>query len=256
MIFHTLGEYEEGRKVIMLLHGEFMPWQLWEDIAIHFADKYFVVVPELDGHTQHKESTFESVEDEALKIKEYAAEKLNGKIDILCGMAMGGRISATLAGMPKMSVDYLILDSVHLQKIPALLLGVMRMNYRNLVKGSKNRDGKVLASCAKDFLPDRYLGEYLQMMDLIKENSVNNISDSVFSDFYYQAYSQKLNILFMHGTKGNESISKKCAQKMKEINPQTEVRCFDGYGQSQMLIFESAKWIQEVESFIEGHTSS
>ncbi len=250
MNFHTFGEYEEGRKVMMLLHGVFMPWQIWEDTAAYFSEKYYVVVPELDGHTQEEVSTFQSVEDEALQIKEYAKENLGGRIDILCGLAMGGRIAATLAGMPKMRVDYLILDGVQLQKVPALLMGVMRMNYRNVHKGSKNRDEKVLKTCAKEFLPDRYLGNYLQMIDIMEEKSVNNIAESVFREFYYQAYSQQMKILYIHGTKGNESVSKKCAQKMKESNPQTEIRCLEGYGQCQMAIFEGPKWIQEVESFI------
>ena len=54
----------------------------------------------------------------------------------------------------------------------------------------------------------------------------------------------------MHGTKGNASVSKKAAIKMKEINPRTQIRCYNGYAHAQLLSFEQAKWIAEVKEFL------
>ena len=56
----------------------------------------------------------------------------------------------------------------------------------------------------------------------------------------------------MHGTKGNESVSKKAAIKMKEVNPQTQIRCYRGYAHARLLSFEQTKWIEEVKGFLEG----
>ena len=60
-----------------------------------------------------------------------------------------------------------------------------------------------------------------------------------------------MKILFMHGTKGNETVSKKAALKMKEVNPQTQIKCFDGYAHAQLLSFETKQWIKEVKDFLE-----
>ena len=97
MIFHTFGD--QNNKVILLIHGMLTPWQIWEDATSHFSKDYYVVVPELDGHTEDATSQFLSVESEAEQIREYVLRKFNGKIHALCGLSMGGRIAAVLAGM-------------------------------------------------------------------------------------------------------------------------------------------------------------
>ena len=50
MIFHTFGD--PSAKPVVLIHGMLNPWQLWKDAAEHFSKEYYVVVPELDAHTE------------------------------------------------------------------------------------------------------------------------------------------------------------------------------------------------------------
>ncbi len=59
-----------------------------------------------------------------------------------------------------------------------------------------------------------------------------------------------MKILFMHGTKGNEVISMKSAAMMKQINPQTVIKCYKGYAHGRLACFEQPKWIKEVEEWI------
>ena len=81
------------------------------------------------------------------------------------------------------------------------------------------------------------------------EQSIRNVLKSVFSAFEFKKYDDSCKILFMHGTKGNEAVSKKAALKMKEVNPQTQIKCFDGYAHAQLLSFETKQWIKEVKDF-------
>ena len=55
----------------------------------------------------------------------------------------------------------------------------------------------------------------------------------------------------MHGTKGNEALARRAALKMKKANPQTEIRCFEGYAHAQLACFENEKWVREVAAFLE-----
>ena len=91
---------------------------------------------------------------------------------------------------------------------------------------------------------------FFKIADNIENESINDILDSVSSDFQYKPYDSSMKILFMHGTKGNESVSRKCAAKMKEINPQTVIRCFNGYAHAQLACFEPQNWIKEVMKFL------
>lgn len=248
MKFHTFGN-DDG-KTILLIHGMLNPWQIWKDVSDAFADEYYVVIPELDAHTQGEASEFLSVEDEAVKICDYLIENGKENLYMICGLSMGGRISATLAGMPQITVENLILDGAPLLSLPKIMIAFMAKSYVNLINKSKNRDSKVIESFKKDFLPERYLNDYFALADYMNEQSIKNAFNSVFSKFEFKKYDATCNIMFMHGTKGNESVSKKSAIKMKEVNPQTEIRNFEGYAHAQLLSFETSKWIKEVQVFL------
>ena len=69
MIFHTFGN--DSGKAILLIHGMLNPWQIWKEVSDAFSNEYFVIIPELDAHTQEEASEFISVDDEAVKIRDY-----------------------------------------------------------------------------------------------------------------------------------------------------------------------------------------
>ena len=69
MEFHTFGN--KGNHLAVLIHGVLTPWQIWERTAERLSKEYYVIVPELDAHTENEPSSFNSIEDEAAKIKNY-----------------------------------------------------------------------------------------------------------------------------------------------------------------------------------------
>jgi len=247
--FHMFGD--EKNRIMILLHGMLNPWQIWEDAAAYFSKEYYVIVPELDGHTEEEKSSFVSVEEEAATIGKYVIENFDGKISALCGLSMGGRIAATLAGMPGISVDALVLDGAPLQKLPGIFRTMIRNNYRMVTEKSRRRDPKILERAKKEFLPERYLDDYLKVADHMEDADILRIIDSVFRPFEFKTYGDHVRILFLHGTKGNEKVSAKAAKSMKAANPQTEIRCFQGYAHAQLASFEIDKWIREVAAFLD-----
>ena len=78
MIFHTFGN--DSGKAILLIHGMLNPWQIWKEVSDAFSNEYFVIIPELVAHTQEEASEFISVDDEAVKIRDYLQK--NGKENI------------------------------------------------------------------------------------------------------------------------------------------------------------------------------
>ena len=76
MIVHTFGNNEN--KAVILIHGMLNPWQIWEDAVSVLSKDYFLIVPELDAHTEDKPSRFISVEKESEQLKEYLIKNHNG----------------------------------------------------------------------------------------------------------------------------------------------------------------------------------
>lgn len=249
MIFHTFGN--ENNRVMVLIHGMLTPWQIWEDVAGFFGKNYYVIVPELDGHTEDEVSEFICIEDEAEQIRNYLIERFDGKVSALAGLSMGGRIASVLAGMPGMHVDRMILDGAPLSKMPGFLISMMKRNYIKIIRKSKKRDPRTIENCKKVFLPERYLDDFLKVADHMEEQSVRNIMESVFSRFEYRMYDESMKILFMHGTKENELVAARSAAKMKQANPQTEIKKFDGYAHAELACFKPQKWIEEVSAWLE-----
>jgi len=126
----------------------------------------------------------------------------------------------------------------------------MTKSYIRIINKSKAREAKVIESFKRDFLPAKHLDNYMKIADNMEEESIRNMLGSVFARSEYVKYDGAMKILFMHGTKGNEKVSAKGAAKMKQINPQTEIRCFDGYAHAQLLCYEPAKWIDEVDRWV------
>ena len=248
MIFHTFGNKEN--KAVVLIHGVLTPWQIWNTAIDKFRSRYFVVVPELDGHTENEKTEFTSVTDEAAKIHEYIRDELGGKVYLLAGLSMGGRIAASVAKNEDIKIENLVLDGAPLAKINGLMKHIFKKNYNRIINKSKARDKKILESAKKDFLPEERIEDYLKVADNMEPGSVNAIIDTVFEDFDFEEYKNVMKILFMHGTKGNESVARKSAVKIKEANPQTEIRCFEGFAHAELACFKPEQWVREVEGFI------
>ena len=248
MIFHTYGNKEN--KAVVLIHGMLTPWQIWNTAVDKFKRNCYVIVPELDAHTEVTPTVFHSIEEEADKIHDYIMKELNGKVLLLAGLAMGGRIAATIAKSGDITVDNLVLDGAPLTRVNFLMKAVMKSNYKKIIMKSKMHDAKILEQAKKDFLPEDMIPYYVKIAENMIMSSVDNIIDSVFTDFDDHGYAGDMKILFMHGTKGNEQVSRKCALKMKKVNPQTEIRCFEGLAHAELACFKPQQWTDEVERFI------
>ena len=248
MIFHTYGKKEN--KAVVLIHGMLTPWQIWNTAIDKFSKDHYVIVPELDGHTELTPTVFHSIEEETSKIHDYIMEEVNGNIYLLAGLSMGGRIAAALAKSEDLNIENLVLDGAPLTKVNGLMKVIMKSNYKTIIMKSKMHDAKILEQAKKDFLPENMIPYYIKIAENMIMISVNNIINSVFSRFDYPKYKSGMKILFMHGTKGNESVSAKCAVRMKKTNPQTEIRSFDGLAHAELACFKPEQWYEEVRSFI------
>lgn len=248
MIFHTYGNKEN--KAVVLIHGMLTPWQIWNTAIEKFRNDYYVIVPELDAHTEETQTVFHSVEEEAEQIRGYIKEELDGQVYLLAGLSMGGRIAATIAKKDDIKIENLVLDGAPLAKANSLMRAVTKASYRSIIKKSKMHDAKIMEQAKKDFLPEEMLPYYIKIAENMVMESVDNIIDSVFSQFTFTKYRSDMKILYMHGTKGKEATVHKLALRMKELNPQTEIRCFEGFAHAELACFKTAQWVREVEGFL------
>ena len=116
MVIH---EFIDGNKPIMVLvHGVLTPWQVWTPQINFFKERYDVYAVALDAHLEDKESEFISVADEADKIIKHFQKKNIMKIDVLCGISLGGKIAHEIWKRGTLTVNNLIMDGAPIPPFP------------------------------------------------------------------------------------------------------------------------------------------
>ena len=214
MVVH---EFIDGNKPIMVLvHGVLTPWQVWTPQINAFKRRYNVYVVALNAHTEDRASEFISVVDEANKIIKHFQEKNIMQIDALCGISLGAKIAHEIWKSGKLFVNNLIMDGAPLVSCPKIAIKIMIKNYKDIIHKSKERDAKVIENFKKYFLPEKYLDSYLKIADFMTDESIENMVTSVFAGGKIEGISNQSKILFIHGTKGNEILSKRAAKLMKK----------------------------------------
>lgn len=249
MLFNVFGN--KSNKSVVLIHGVLTPWQIWGRQIEVLKEKYYVIVPALDGHIEEHESEFTSVENEARQIEDYICKENIKAVFALCGLSMGGVIAHKIFERNKLQIENLILDGAPLVKMSFIAEKAMTGAYKSIIHKSKLRDRKTLDNFKRNFLPERYLESYLKFADTMSDTTVENMLHSVCAgDFTPAGNPDNTRILYMHGTKGNEVYSIKSAKKMKKHYTNLEVKCFDGYKHAELAVYEPDKWLDTVVSFL------
>lgn len=243
-------EFTDGNKPLMvLIHGFLTPWQVWTPQIESFKSRYNVYVIALNAHTEVKASEFHSVLEESKEIISWFKEKGVNAVDTLCGISLGGKIAFEIWKSGDLTINNLVLDGAPLVACPKIAVKVMERNYKSIIHKSKARDYKVIANFKKYFLPEKYLESYLKIADLFTDSSIENIVNSVFSGGKIEGSQNQSRILFIHGTKGNELLSKKSAKEIKKHYPSAETVCFNGDAHCYKAIYQPEKWIATVDDF-------
>lgn len=249
MEFHTLGKI--GCPAILLIHGALTPYELMLPIAEHFKNEYRVLIPVLDGHTKEEKSTFISIDNEAKQIEYYLKENKISEIHCVLGLSLGGAIAHKLLARGNTVIHNIVLDGAPLVKSPAWLTNTMTKNYMDILKKSQKRDKKTLDNFCKHFLPESYLPHYLSFIDNMNEESIVNMLNSVGESILSTSLDLKATrLLYLHGTKMNEYLSKKSARQIEKHYPDATVVCFKGDAHCECAIYEPDDFAKIILNFI------
>ena len=248
MNFHTFGD--KTNPAILLIHGVLTPWQVWDAQIQHFSESYHVIVPALDAHEEERASEFLSIEEEAQQIEDYVLDNCGGSVFAVCGISMGGVIAHQLWMNGIIGMEKLVMDGAPLKAMPKLAISIMANNYLTIIRKSKQHDPKTMEGFTKNCAPERCLESYLKIADNMSEQSMKNITGSACSHDLRTDIESDAQVLYMHGTKGNEIVSSKVGKLIKKHYPESTVHCFKGYSHCEAAIYKPEEWLSVVEDFL------
>ena len=235
---------------MVLIHGVLTPWQIWMPQIESFRNEYNIYAVALNAHTEEAQSQFVSVSSEVEEIIEYLKNDSVDSIDVLCGISLGGKIAFEIWKSGRLNVHNIIMDGAPLVSCPKFVMNSMIKNYKNIIHKSKARDKKIIENFKKKFLPEKYLDYYLKIADFCTDTSIENIVISAFEGGKINGVYNQCRILFIHGTRVNEMISKKSAKLIRQYYPDAQVVCFRGDAHCYKIVYEPEIWISVVKNFL------
>lgn len=249
MQFHVFGKRQNPR--VVLIHGMQTPWQIWTAQVTHFCENYCVIVPALSGHEEEAASEFISLEKEARQIEDYCLQDHGRELYAVCGLSMGGAIAHILWKNQKLRIRNLVMDGAPLVPYGGLMRKIMTRQYLTITRKSRKRDRRTLENFKKFFLPEKYLDSFLKIADHMDDQTVKNIVSALSrSQLKSGIPVEETNIVYIHGTRANEFLSKKSSRRLRRLYPKSLIICFKGDAHCQKAIYAPEAWLQAVENVL------
>ncbi|MCR4838842.1 MAG: alpha/beta hydrolase [Eubacterium sp.] len=249
MRFLTYGQ--KSNRSLMLIHGMANTSSLFDDI-LPFLTDYFVIVCELDGHSDQEQGTFISVSDSSEKIEQYVNEHLDGSLYGLLGFSLGGTIATELISRGRIKVEKTILDAAF-----TIRMGIMTYPFKFVFQGS--------IWCIKKGVPiPKALVESIMgkgnsgiVNTLYKGVSLQSVGNAALSCYKYKIKEglreYKNPIVFWHGE--NEPYPVKSAKLLKQYLPQMKKRVYKNMGHGQILHEYPRAYAKRIRSFMKENGS-
>ncbi|MDE5741029.1 MAG: alpha/beta hydrolase [Oscillospiraceae bacterium] len=104
-------EYGSNNKdVIIMLHGGGLSWWNYAGEKDILAEKYHLVIPILDGHSD-SDKGFTSIEDNADELISLIDSRFNGNVKLICGLSLGGQVLLEMLSKRNGLCSYAIIES-------------------------------------------------------------------------------------------------------------------------------------------------
>lgn len=176
---------QQNLDVVMLLHGGGLSWWNYREVATLLAERYHVVLPVLDGHTD-SDAHFTTIEDNGARLISYIDTHFGGQILAIGGLSLGGQVTVEMLSQRADICQYALIESalVKPMKLTHALIGpTFGMSY-GLIKQ------KWFAKLQADYLgiPKALFNDYYRdtckiskadMVAFMKANSIYTIKRSL-----------------------------------------------------------------------------
>ena len=235
-------------KTMMLLHGNLMCWQQFEDLIPLLERKFCVYAVSFDGFDGTGETTYTTARDQADKLAAYIEKELDGQLNLLFAESLGCGPAVFLKASPTVQIDRMILSGpeyLDFGVLNRLILKVMPQ------KQYRTAHEKYMPAWAL-----RFMGQTEQGMQTMLHRIPDHISlESVRATWEAGLYLYRTDFLVQPDAKvacwygEKEGHMKKAIQRLRTAYPSLIVRCFPGFGHGE-IINHPVLLVSEMEHFL------
>ena len=241
MIYKEYGQ--ENEKVMVFLHGGGLSWWGYEEVAEKLSEKYHVILPVLDGHSD-SDRTFTSIRDNAVDIINFIEERFDGHIFLLGGLSLGAQIALEILSLKEDICKYAVIESALVipSQITAKLIKPMLDSSYWLI--SKHWFSRFQFSYLK-IRPDLFDNYYKDSVKISKENMTSFLKANSLYSINPDLQKSTANVLVITGEKEQKSILKSA-----DIIPASRHIIVPGLYHGQLSMNNSEKYIMFINDLI------
>ena len=230
MDFKTFGK--EGTPTIMLIPGLGVSYEIFMPLIEMLEERFHIIAVQIDGFTLGSNTEFTSIDDQAIQVINYIQEIHSGKLDIVYGLSLGGKIVSRVLERNSTTIHHAIMDAAPLLPLP-----------RWLVWPLKHLQCANVWSCYHWTGLWRWIfhSHYFNvLLDECKKVYPFGGSKAVL-DGYTSVYTSKLekiygnDIHYWHGTK-EAFVAKPQVKHLTRLFQNTHLEIFKGLNHGQLLI--------------------
>lgn len=247
MNYLTYGD--KRNKAIVFIHGMASTALLCFEPILKYFEDYYVVLAEVDGHSDNIKGDLISLKDCCDDIEKYILENLGGHIHGLCGFSMGGTMAVELIGRGNISVDRTVLDAAFTVK-----MGIKSKPFELAFCGAIKRiqQGKKLPQILIDSVMGKGNKSVIEMLyQNVSSETIKSACEYVYKyDIPEGLRNYKNPVLFLRGSR--EAYPRKSAEILKNYLPQMKQKVFKEMGHGQFLHEHSAEYTKILLRFFGG----
>jgi pimeloyl-ACP methyl ester carboxylesterase len=255
MKFHEFGD--KSNPHIMLIHGGGNAWWNYLRQARLLSERYYVILPTMDGHGEEYSIPYVSTEATADKLMDYIKEKCGGKLFALCGVSLGGQIVIELLSRKSDLVEKAIIDGSVCYPTPHMArFCIMTMKLTFPFLFSEKACNKQIALMpkmlpAKMLYPDEIQDYYRKEMPLLPKDTMISIYRTYMNYQLKESLKNtKARVMYWYGEK-EMSCVKKSARLFQKFVPDCKLYEAKGYNHGYLAIYLPDEWMETAGKFFD-----
>lgn len=242
---------DEKKRKIVLIHGFQCPYQIFERYTKYYKQDFHVLVPIMPGHNPGKGEDFSSFLQTAKEFEDHYISRYGKNVYAIYGMSMGGVLAATLWQNRRLHIEKVIFDGSPLVSVNSILQRMMLRFYLDVTHKAQQRDRKTLVQAAKSICPQKYLNDFLQILDNMSDSTIRNyIRDIGRFRLRSDMDTPNTKIYYYHGTAINELFAKKSAKFIAKHYKGSVITVFQGKGHCENALLHPDAMLQALDQIL------
>lgn len=236
----------EEKPTVMLIPGLGVSYEIFLPLTALLRSRFNIVAVQVDGFTLGEHTAFTSIDDQASQVINYIKEHLNGRIDCIYGLSLGGKILSRILERNEVTVAYAIMDAAPLLALPRWLVEPLRYLQCANVWSCYHWKGfwsQVFHSRYFDVL----LNECHKIYPYGGTRAVIDGYKSVYTSTLQAIYGKEIH--YWYGTK-EAFVARPQAKHLLRLRPSAKVEVFNAMNHGQLLIDNPQEIAKRIELMI------